>query len=308
MDGVTLLRNLRQILSETSTGTWLDTKSSYDFLYQAAVKTTERTNAITSTQTITTVADQSAYTLNGDFLKLYLMDDQNRYFIKYYNGSGTYWIYWASYDSIVLANNTTATSVPSVFSIRDASEISRLTGTVTSAGALSNGEATLTDSAAPFTNVYTGDQVHNTTDSANGIVIVKTSTSVLITAMFDGTDNDWDSSDAYIIMPQMRFQLVLDPPSSTSGHTITVHYVQKPAPVYSSFRSYKLDSRLKNALVNYAAWLYKYRDRNPNFGDTFYRIWDTEIRQFARQLNKTRGGPTFGVNFIKRSYGDRTIK
>ena len=58
MDGATLIRELRQILTEGSDSRWLDLKSCYDYLWEAACITADRTTAFTTTQTITTVANQ----------------------------------------------------------------------------------------------------------------------------------------------------------------------------------------------------------------------------------------------------------
>lgn len=302
MDGSTLTRELRQLLGETVAGTWLDSQTTYDYLYQAAVATSSRISFPTTYQSITTVADQADYYLNGDFLKLFRKDSGGRFFIKYYDGTNYSFINWKDYDEILLANQTDSVLIPSVFTIRGAPPLTRLTGTVTAAGALSNGECTLTDSSAPFTNVYAGDIVHNTTDASSGIVISKISTSALVTCLFGGTDNDWDfngTDDAYILNPQARFYLTFDPPPSTAGHTVTVYHVQKPTPVYSSYRSYPFPTGFSGALARYAAWLYKYRDSDPNFGDGWFKYWDTTVRQFGREMNQGLNRKGFSVSFMK---------
>ena len=194
MDGFTLLRELRQILSEGANSVWLDTKTSYDYLWQAAIATADKTNLNTTTQAITTVASQTTYDFEPDFLKLWLTDDQNKPFIKYNNGSSTTFIYFDSYDSIVLGNNTTAVSIPNRFTIKVSDALSQITGSASAEGAVSGGECTLTVATSTFENVRAGDIIHNTTDGSNGIVLSKTSTTVIITALFDGTDNDWTST------------------------------------------------------------------------------------------------------------------
>lgn len=302
MDGTTLLRELRQVLSESSTGTWLDSKTSFDYLYQAAIASVARTNSITTYQDITTVADQVAYYLNGDFLKLFRKDSNNELFIRYYKSPNYYFIKWKSYDEILLVNQTTSVSIPSSFTIYDAPPITQVTGTATSAGTSSGGESTLTDTSGTFTNVFAGDTIHNTTDGSNGIIISKTSSSALVTALFDGTSNDWVASpvaDTYVLNHQMRYYFVLDPPPSTAGHTVRVYYVQKPTPVYSSYRSYKFPEGFSGALVRYAAWLYKYRDSNPNFGDGWFKYWDAAVRQLGRETNYALNRKGFTVSLTK---------
>jgi len=303
MDGYTLLYQLRQLLNESSTATWLDTQSSYDYLYQSAIMLSNRINMPTTTQTITTVADQTNYPLNADYLKMYLTDNQNRYFVKYYDGTSYYWVYWRDYAGVVLANQTTSVKIPDSFTIRDRAASDPDTGTCTTAADETNNEATLTDSAATFTTtgVSAGDWIHNTTDASHGVVVSVTSETALVSALYGGTDNEWDDSDAYKITMQPRLELVFDPPPSTASHSVTVYYVQKPAPVYSYYRSYKFYPALMPALVHYAAWLYKYRDRQPDYGDVFYKTWDNACRNVNQMLNSGIIRKGYGVNFIKRA-------
>lgn len=309
MDGESLLYQLEKVLQEGSTSTFMDDRTSYDYLYTAAVKTVEATKCLTSVQTITTVADQSSYDLEADFLSLYITDTFNRYVVKLNDGSSDYWLTIRPYEAVYYSNNSTSVGIPWNFSIRDKQTItSRITGTTTSAGALSNSESTLTDSAAPFTYVKAGDKCHNTTDSSNGIVLSVTSTSALVTALFGGTDNYWDSGDSYIVVPAGRRQIILDPAPSTAGYSLYVPYIQKPAPVYSPYATYRFDRDYDMAIVYYAAWLYKYRDREPSFGDAFYKYWQREIRDVKNREDNARDKNSFRVNMKKRSYGDRSYR
>ena len=310
MDGESLLYKLRQLLSESSGSSWLDDRTTYDYLYEGAKGFVARTDCLTASQTITTVAEQSAYTLNADFLHLYLTNDSNQFYLKYYDGSGYTFITFREYDGIYYANQTTSKSIPDHFAIGDVQNVpAQVTGTCTSAGALSNGEAVLTDSTAAFTTyVSVGDTIHNTTDSAHGVVIDVTTATAIRTAMFGGTDNDWDGSDAYIIVPQGRLRLIVDPPSSTSGHSIYVPYVQCPVPVYSSYRQYRIPIRSPEVLASFAAWKYKYRDREPNFGDALYKMYEGEIRLAGEKLRKGFQRKGFRVNFTKQSSRDRSYR
>ena len=310
MDGKSLTNRLADLLNECSTtSTFLESRASYDYIYEAVLEFARRTRVLTASQDITTVADQTGYDLNADFLSPYLRDNRNRYVVKFDDGTNEVFLPFRDYEAIAYANQSTSVSIPSNFSIIDKSTLTdRITGTVTSAGALSNGECTCTDSAAPFANVKVGDDIHNTTDGSDGVVIAVTSTSALVTALFGGTDNDWDSSDAYVIVPQGRKQLVLDPPPSTSGYTVTIKYVQKPDPVYSPYRTYRFDRQYETAILKYAAWLYKYRDSEPNFGDAFYKYWDLQCRTAAKTEHKSFNKPSMRVNFIKSSYDDRSYR
>jgi hypothetical protein len=304
MDGKELLYQLRQLLNEASDSGYLDTKTSYHYLNEAAHEVIRRTRFLKASQTITTVAEQSAYDLSADFMQLYLRNDENEEFVTINDGSTNHFAYWKDYDDIVYSDNTTSVTLPGFFTIlNNATLATRISSTTTSAGAASGGECTLTDTAADFTDVSAGDIVHNTTDGSDGIVLSKTSSTVLVAALFGGTNNDWTSGDSYIIQPQGRLQVVFDPPFSTAGYTITVRYIQRPAPVYSDYGIFKIPSQYMNALVKYAVWLYKYRDSEPNFGDSFYLYFDRQVRAIADTINHSLNRKGVKVNFRARKRG-----
>ena len=104
MDGKTLLYRLRNILDEASTGTWVDDKTSYDFLWEAAKQFASRTAALTGSQQFITVAEQENYVLNADYLRLYLMDRNNEYYLKFSNSNGDSFIKFRDYEDIRNAN------------------------------------------------------------------------------------------------------------------------------------------------------------------------------------------------------------
>lgn len=284
-----MLRALRELLGESSTSEWMDSFTSYTYLNQAAREFVQRTECLRSEQTITTVAEQSAYDLNSDFMQLWMRDSGNIPFIKFYDGSSYSWCWWRDYPDVYLGNVTTSVSHPSSFTITDNATLpTRLTGTASSAGALSGGQATLTHATANFVTgkVSPGDQVHNTTDGSDGIVLSVTSATALVTALFGGTENDWDSSDAYVIQPQARWKLILDPPPSTSSYTVTVPYVQMPDPVYSDYGRWRIPDGAHMTIVQYAAFLYKYRDREPQYGDQLYKWFEQGVRRWGAKVNE----------------------
>ncbi len=308
MDGKELKYKVQLLLGEEYDSDFLDEKTVYDVLNEAALIITRTTNAISASQSITTVADQTDYTLDADFLKLYLRDSNMNLFIRYSDGTSTYFLPIKDYAKIVYNNNSSSVTIPDIIAITDDRTLdSQLTGTCTSAGTLSSTskEATLTDGTADFSDVSAGDVVHNTTDSSSGIVLSKTSSTVLVTAMFPddpsaSTDQDWDSSDAYVIQPQGRLKIVLDPPPSTSGHTITVDYIAKPSPVYANYRTFRFQPHLNNATVKYAAWLLKYMDREPNFGDKWYVVAENEMRRAKHGLDNAFNRKGVPLNLIAR--------
>ena len=290
LDGKMLLRALRELLGESSTSEWMDNFTSYTYLNQAAKEFVQRTECLRSEQSITTVADQAEYDLNADFLQVYLRDSNNQPFLKFYDGTNYSWVYYRDYQDIYLANNTTGVTHPSTFTISDNATLpTQLTGTASSAGALSAGQATLTCTTGGFVagKVSPGDVVHNTTDASDGIVLSVTSATALVTALFGGAENDWDSSDAYVVQPQARWKIILDPKPSTSSYVLTVPYVQAPNPVYSDYGRWRIPDGALSYIVNYAGWLYKYRDREPQFGDQLYKMFDMGVRKWGARTKES---------------------
>ena len=86
------------------------------------------------------------------------------------------------------------------------------TGTHTGA----NGASTLTDSSKSFTtNELVNYRIYNTIDGSDGLITANDATTVTAT-LSGGTDNDWDTSDAYIIVAKPA----LNPVSITRSGTI----------------------------------------------------------------------------------------
>lgn len=227
-----------------------------------------------------------SYSLNHDFMGLYQNNpDTGAPFIRFYDGTETYNVEQKDYDALLYAQNDTAESYPVNFAIIPSSTPTVITSTTTSAGAHSGGESTLTNTSGAFltTNaiVKPGDEVIDKTLSYQGVVLSVTSATALVTALFNqsvspSSYGSWGSGDSYVIIPQRRYQLVLDSPLSAGGDTITIPYLQSPAPVYSDYGFYDLPGG-EEAILYYAAWFYKYRDREPNFGDKFYQVWERMV-------------------------------
>jgi len=306
MDGKWMLQRLRNLLSESDSSDFMVDRISYDYLYDAACELVNRTKSLRKEQTITTVADQASYDLSSDFMQLYLKDRDNRLYVKVNDGSDDFLVYEKDYGLLYYdsALENESVEIPYNFAIvaKQTGE-GQITGAATSNGTSSGNGSTLTDSGGGFSpEVAPGDMVHNTTDGSNGVVLSVTSDTAIVTALFGGTNNDWTSGDSYVINPQGKKQIVFYPPFSEDSYTITVPYLQYPAPVYTDYGKYNFDSRYSNALIMYAAWLYKYRDREPSFGDGFYLHWDNIVKGYAKDskdsMNARKG---FRVNLKKRS-------
>ncbi len=293
-----LIRRLTNLYNEDSDGGWLDEQTSYDYLYDGAIEFVDRTGCLRASQSITTVATKTDYDINPDFLRLYLKNTSNNYYLKLYDTSNYHFLTWKDYEDIYYGNNTTSVAIPGKFTIIDADLPDKVIGTTTSDGADSGGQQTLTDTAGDFSDVNAGAIVHNTSDASSGIVLSKTSSTVLVTALFNGTSSDYTSGDAYVIQPQARYKLIIDPPPSKSGYTIYLPYVQRPAPVYSDYGIYAFVN--PSALVKYAFWLYKYRDKDPNFGDAMYKFWEMEVSKKAYSINRGQRPTRIKVNMKAR--------
>jgi hypothetical protein len=305
MDGKELLYKLRNLLNESADSGFMDDKTSYDYLNEAAYEFIRRTKFLRATQTITTVADQSTYDLNADFIEVYLRDYEEQPFIKINDGGFDQFIFWRDYKDIIYSNNTTSEVIPGFFSIiNDSTLDTRLSSTSTSAGVASGGECTLNDTTADFSSVNAGDTVHNTTDGSMGVVLSRTSGIALQTALFNGADNDWSDGDSYVIQPQGKVQIILDAPPANAGYTITVHYIQRPALVYSDYGVFRIQRQYMDALVKYAYWLYKYRDSEPNFGDGMYVYFDRQTRAAQDTINSTYKRNNVSVNLKARKRGN----
>ena len=70
-------------------------------------------------QSITTVAEQASYTLNANFLEMYLRDQDNDLYIKYNDGTTDYFLKFKDYEDIIYENQTSSVTIPDHFTIID---------------------------------------------------------------------------------------------------------------------------------------------------------------------------------------------
>jgi len=281
----------------------MDRKTSFDNLWEAAKSFSMDTKLYHTNQSITTIANQASYAIAPDYIEILTDNGEGKKTIKYAD-STTFigWPTWIPYSQLLTNNNTTGITYPNNFSLADSIPKTQITGTALATSADVNGESTL--SGAGFANVYPGDSVINTTSGYIGRVVSRVSATSLITAMFDINTTGspkigWTLGNTYIVIPQSGYDLVLDPSPSTSGHIITLYYYARPSPVYSDSRSYSFATGYEEALIKYAVWLYKYRDKQPNFGDAMYRFYDAQVRRARTQHRLAAGVKTFQVSFKK---------
>jgi hypothetical protein len=284
MDGRTAIRTLRELLNMSTTSDFLNPRTSYDYLDRAVLEFVSRTDCLKTSQTITVAASQSSYYLNADFLKLYLTNEEREYVIKYSIGTDIYFPVQTRESEIIFTHKA-AQLVPDTFTIRIKPSLEAAkAGAATQNGDASGHLASLVDGGADFgggtgeMGVASRDMIHNKTDGGSGLVISKVSDTELTTAMFEGRpDGGWTEGDEYTVQCLPRKELVIDPSPTTASHVITVHYTQMPPPVYHDYGVYMIEPQFMNGIVAYAAFLYKYRDREPDFGDTYFKMFKAEV-------------------------------
>ncbi len=303
MDGKRLCRQLRQMLNEESGSNYLDSFTTYDLLNQGAARLNRKIKHLEDTIAITTVADQADYTLPADFVMNIRQDNNGRDLVRYSDGATFNYI--PERDDDVRWRNkpysVTSVSTPTDYSIAyDDTEDAQVSSTATSTAAATAGKCTLTDSSAPFADVQAGDTIHNTTDGSMGVVLSKTSSEILITALFDGTANDWTSGDAYVIQPQAKYKLTLDPPPNTASQTITLDYLRRPKPVYSDYDVFQFPIEYQEALVQYAVGVYKYRSQMIEEANAWFMMAQKTVKDATGMTNKTLNKRRVNVNFKRK--------
>ena len=87
MDGKLMAYELRQLLNEEAGSNQLDDFTTFNLLNKGMARLNCRIRHVTKDQSITTVADQTDYTLNADFINLYRKDAYGYRIIKYSDGS-----------------------------------------------------------------------------------------------------------------------------------------------------------------------------------------------------------------------------
>jgi len=272
-----------------------DKKFFYDCLDAAALDFVRQTRILTAIADITTVEDQQVYDLPAGYIEPYLKDRPGRFVAKYNDGTYDYWPRITSFEKLYRANYEDSKDIPGRFAIRDKpTGESEVTGTATSAGATLAGRCILTNTEAAFeTTAEVRDIIHNTTDESDGVVLSITDDTHLVCALFGGTDNDWTSSDAYVITPAANYQVYLDAPSATADQTLSVPYLSMPSPVYSDYDTWRFSPMSCRAICYEAGWLFSadYEEGLARF-ENLHNLYLEEIIRVNREtaLKRLQGG------------------
>lgn len=304
MDGKTMLRTLEGILNEVSTSAFLDTFLSYEFLDKAATDYVRETIGFSRNEGIITVVSQQEYSLPPDFLDFRIRDSKHRHVIRYYDNVNDqyFWPYLKSYDHVYTANRANITgnkNIPDYFAVTDSDIESQVTGTAQAgSGTLSGGECTLVGTSGKFSGVHARDTVHDTSSGYHGIVLEVETTSQLKVALFnDGVPVATASGSAFLIQPAAHKKMVFSDPSETAGHLIEARYYGLQDPVFSQYRIWPFRPSACYAICKKAAFEYKYRDRDPNFGDKLYVDFAREVYQTKIDIAKSTLQGLYGRGF-----------
>lgn len=80
-------------------------------------------------------------------------------------------------------------------------------------------------------------------------------------------------------------------PTPSSSYTLKLTYIPFHPTLSSTSDSIYLPKSFKLALASYVVWLYKYRDRTPDYGDRFFVLYDNEVRRTMGRMNKNYRRP-----------------
>jgi len=304
MDGLTMLKTLEGILNEEGSSPILETFFSFEVLDKAASDYLRETKGIARTEALTTLLDIQEYNLPPDFLGLRIRDKRHCNVIRYYDNVNAlyHWPYLKSHDHLYLANRANITgsqNTPDYFAITDTDIETQITGNAASgSGTLVGGECTLKGATAAFSNVHARDRVHDTANGYYGIVLdVEASNSLKVALFSDGEPVAIASGSAFLVQPAAHTKIVLSDPSEVAGHTMEIPYYGMQDPVYSNYRIWPFPPTACAGICKKAAFEYKYRDREPNFGDRLYLDYVREVSQRKRDIAKTILQGRYGRSF-----------
>ena len=264
----------------------------YEDLDQAAAIFARETGVLHAEHIITTVLGQQEYDLPPDYIRPYLQTSRGRFFAKYYDGSNYTWPLLSTYEKIFKSNLIESKEWPGRFAIHDKlTKEDLIQGSADADGAAAGGECTLRDDSMLFltTNrVYPRDTIHNTSDGSDGYVLSVTDPTHLKTALFGGTVNAWTNGDNYIIQPAAERQVILDAPSETTGHAMTMPYVCMPSPVFSDYGFWRINPRSCRAIAAGAAALFKIPKREFTESGQIGGLFAAEIIRVKREIAQER--------------------
>jgi hypothetical protein len=286
MDGKKLTRLVLDALDELQVeNNFASQRKIYENLEWAAMLFLRETRAFRKTMTIATVIGQQIYDLTPDFISLYMKNPQQRFFIKYSDGTNDSFPTETSYEKIYKQNVADQKTIPNRFALRVKETLGNPQVVIAEAdGAKSGGQCQLESSPLNSALIKPRDIVHNLTDNSDGFVLqINTATKVTV-ALFDGTNDDVSSLDDLVLVPSARQQIVLDAPSAVGDHTISIPYVALPSPVFSEYSQWELEAKACRAIAWGAASLFKMPQNQFGEAQAIGGFFADEIRRYRNEM------------------------
>ena len=278
MNAYSIISKVYTLINESSTSTFLDESTTYELLNTALREFARRTQLYVKSSSISIVSGTSSYTLPDDFLKFFVksQDDYVQPSIYYNNNKITY----IDYSTYISYDTTETADIPANYTLNFTYPDNLISGTATSSSTLSNGEVNLVDTSKSFTKSLVGATVHVTHSSVtcNGYVIAYNSSTSLTIATIPSTSIS--SGDSYLISPPPTNTITFYPTPSSS-FTLPIYYTPSFPPIYSPYRPIPLPNDMLIPIACFICWLYKYKDREPAYGDKYFAIYETAVRRYS---------------------------
>ena len=278
MNAYSIISKVYTLINESSTSTFMDEATTYELLNTALREFARRTQLFIKQSSISIVSGTSSYTLPDDFLKFFAKSEDDYVLPSiYYNNNKITYIDYSTYMSY---DTSETADIPTNYTLNFTYPDSIISGTATSSATVSNGEVTLTDTGKTFTQSLVGGTVHVTHSGVtyNGYVIAYNSSTSLTIATIPSTSIS--SGDTYLISPPPANTITFYPEPSSS-FTLPIYYIPSFPPVYSLYRPIPLPNDMLIPVACFICWLYKYRDREPAYGDKYFAIYETAVRKYS---------------------------
>jgi len=277
MNAYSIISKVYSLINEPSTSALLDESTTYELLNTALKDFAKRTQLYVKKSSINVQTGVSSYDLPNDFLKFFAKSEDDYALPSiYYNNNRITYIDYSTYLS--LDRNRTA-KIPTNYTLNFSHPNSMITGTTASPSTVVNGEVLLIDNSRTFDPSLIGSTVHVTHNSVtyNGYVIDYQSHISLIIATIPSTNIS--TSDRYVISPPPT-NVITFYPTPSSSFTLPIYYIPSPPPVYSPYRPIPLPNDMLIPIACFICWLYKYKDREPAYGDKYFAIYETAVRRY----------------------------
>ncbi len=278
MDAHSIISKVYSLINEATTSTFIDDATTYEFLNSALREVVRRTQLFIKEATIKITAGQKSYPLPNDFLKFFAKtDDDYAEPALYYNSNKITYIDYGTYLSL---DRSATARIPTNYTLNFSYPASSITGTTTSNATPNNGEVQLVSASGNFSSSLIGGAVHVTHNSVtyNGYVVEYVSPTVLVVATQPSTSIS--AGDPYVISPPPT-NIITFYPTPSENFDLPISYYHTLPPIYSPFRSIPIPQDLLIPIACYICWLYKYKDREPVYGDKYFLIFESGIRRLA---------------------------